>query len=327
MLVSLYPNFSQNEKGNNLKNLSQTNHFNKLASKDKVSFGAIDPISLIGYVAKWGISEGFKSGAKINNFLNFKKGIAAVLDSPSSYKSKLVDTLFALSKTPANFGNDLQKSFVYEWVRDFKNMGWAKDTDIGTMHGIALDKIFPLLDDSVGANREAKKALMLATLDEHNMVLYSGYEKNFQQLNDFYYKTFKEQVLDKCFYSPEFLKKTCYEEQAKCLFNMELVETLNVSTYSDYLKRNIPEITREKQVLFQEAKNMLLREAKLYPNCTYNTYHEGFKGYGDRWAKYREAAFRAMVEECNFDKVKMSKLFNIDEKKAETIIKDMKKQK
>ena len=339
MRVSLSPNFRQNKNISVSKNITNTNYINKTRPKDSISFGAVDPFTLIYLVAKYGVSEGLKGGFKINKFLSLRKGFANVIEYPKSHMSELVDTLFALSKTPSKMEEEIQKNaFLYEWVAEFKGMSSGNgiySCDLRNLKNMALDKIFPLVDDTVAANREAKKALMSNICDEGHYDYVDCFLNAFKNLPNLLYKGFKEQIIDKCLYSPECKKAMLSHSSLEhwCFENMDLVETLDEKVYSDYIRRNQSEITRQKQVLFQQAKEVLMDYTgrddelwkKVYRNKVYEKYKEGFSGYWGK--KYQEPVLRAMIEECGFDKAKVAKLFNIDEDKAAEIIRDMKKQK
>lgn len=331
MLVSLYPSFNQITREKDLKIFSKVNYPNKTQSKDIVSFGA-DPITLIGMVAKYGIIDGFRGGSKVNTFLTLKKGFARVIENPEFHMSQLVDTLFALSKTPSKMDDEIKKAWTYGLVADFKGMsdgsGYYSDSLYGLKNS-ALHKIFPLVSDTVAGNREAKKALMSNICDEGHYDYADCFLVAFRDLPDSLYKGFKEQILDKCLYSPECRKAMVARTGTAtwCAENMDLIATLDGGVYSDYIMRNNPEITRQKQTLFQHVITNchFIRNEQGWRSEAYmgsSNYSDGFFGSAI-WSRFKRIIFYETIKDCNYDKAKIAKTLKIDEVYAEDILKDI----
>ena len=234
--------------------------------------------------------------------------------------------LFALSKTPQNMEKESVSSRI---VAALRGGDW---NDLISLKNSAINA-FPHISDDIPANREAKKALMLSCLDTYKCATDMYYFKEgFKNLPDNYYKGFKEQMIDKCLYSPEFHKvfipRAGYEyvsgpaDADRHLFNIGLVDTLDESIHCDYLRKNLGGITTEKQIIFQRIKENISS-----PLSKDDAYKDEFVfGFNPRStkSKYRRIFIYSTIENCNFDITKVAEALNLSHKDyAEDIIKDL----
>jgi len=264
MHVSLSSNFVQNKKTINLN--SKTNYLStKQVSKDNITFGS--DAGLIYLVARGGLAA-IKDGPKNYKVAKFLGEMSDVIESPSYYKSKLADTLSALGKTPDNIdgGGSVGHAFA-SFLAGRDNILSILSPEQANLRTPELRqkaiKILSLTEDDNNVNIQSKKDF-ISSLFQNGHQISKEFRDEFAKLKDAYYGKFKEEIIDKCFYSKEYnqsrhnvwntLVPVMSAPNCHYFTNLELVETLDNLAHRNYLNARLNVINAEKKVLIDCAR-------------------------------------------------------------------------
>lgn len=316
MLVSFAPSFNQNKKVNNLKQFSQINYHSKPLLKDKVSFGD-GGATLIYLVARGGLGA-LKNGPKDYNILKLLEEVDGVIKSPSFHSEKLADTLSAMSKI-----SDNAQTVMSDLI------GLFSDKKAGLYVNELRINAIPLLSktmDNSHVNIQSKKDFIRSLLD-NGFSIDSEFATEFRRLDDTHYKAFKQEIVDDALYSKKYAQKESelfYKNDysftpgtdytyARTLRTLDLVETLNPVTHSEYLKKIQPTVIDLKKQVFSfiTASSSSLADRFIPPNKF--AQFKRFKHLGQH-DKYTEILWNETTKALNYDTTRISKALNMPEK-------------
>lgn len=328
MLVTLYPNINKiqtNNRKTSLQPISQAPSSLTIKNSKNVSFGS--GLSTTILVARGGISaiNGFLKGMRRDKLV---KELESVLGHPETSKNDLYTALLALIKTP--YEDRMGVSEINELkIKVFKN------------------NLLKYLDDNNPINIQLKKDYFNAYLDDpdKDCTPFEGFVSSFASLPDQHYKSFKEELIDKVFYSETYKKKaynintgwdTIPNEQLDEIFryDVELVESLDKNIYSGYLRKISPKIIEHKKFIFNNLKTDRLYDlfnTNLNPllNPEYNPpYGRGVTNWTATRMRtrskdpYAKIFLEEVIKACEGDAEKFSKMTGLKEYLAKDIILD-----
>lgn len=336
MRVSLYPSLNQ-KKTNYSTSLQKTNITKNILAKkpgpNNVSFGSDG--SLIYLVARGGLAT-IKNGPKNYKMNKLLFEIGKVIDNPKELNNSLPDALSALAKIPDNASKGASFHILgalmgkEKWDNIFAGM---PDLVVSDLRLEAI-RTLSLASDNSHVNIQSKKDFM-RSLFTHGYDLDDDFFKEFKNLNENYYKNFKEEIVDTCLYSKEYESKrhnayssTTTEEPPKknqfLIKNMSLVGSLDEKIHGDYLKKIYNTVLETKKYLLNSAmedyKNGGIETCLI---CSDFSRHgrpvvKNEKLYDEY--QYHAIVFEELFKNCKGDINQLSKYFGIDKSDLERLI-------
>ena len=271
---------------------------NETRPNNQITFGAIPiPYSYI-------IGKTIGKGIKCHDVRKNVNYINNIFNSPKEHLKDLAGAVQLLSKMKEHFN----------WV---EALGEATNfieerPNIDRMQYQALNEIFPIMDDTNGKNRIAKRSLMEAIFNSENY-LDEDYVNAFDALPDKYYNGFKQTLVDKALSTFE---KS--DEGNQYLYKLRLVKSIEKNEYKDFLSNIIPDYKNLLEVIdFFALKNLTEKH-----NNAYVDYSENFSSQG-MWKERCQKTFYSIVGALGNDIPKLAKKLNIDEACAKDIVNDL----
>lgn len=244
--------------------------------------------------------------------VNSKHKIAKALQKPlniEEVRTSIADLSGLSSKA--------DKGFWYHFGRMFSLKPSRKGTPkIGEMKTLALEKLFPILDDNNGFNRAAKTSLLTSMLTTGEY-LNKTFVDTFKNLPDKHYFAFKQELLNKVLYTGN-----ASNDPKKYIYGFQLLQAIDNPKYAGFLQSNIDGVNNLIALIDRESYKKLTKNK----NEAFQYYCRDFVSYNtdnDVWQPHLQKTFYTKIQQAEFKPEKIAAALNIRKEQAEDIVKDL----
>lgn len=299
-------NYQHRNYNSNPQKLVKSNK--SISTQNNVSFKSISILTPF-YLGVWKtLTSLLKEQANSNKILRLKQTLDAVIKNPNRQIADTQGTLFILGKTSSN----LDRYCYHEDIDSIK-----------IMKQNVLKDIFPSINDTTEVNRTIKKQYLtdlVASGDNDSFEFIDA----FQNLSDYYYKPYKEELLNTILYSQASINQQKINPDLM-FFNSKLLSDLDKTEYDEYLTNNRVEIFKLDVACYDKTKKDFLGQRKnnAFFEYIYDFSIGEYQSPLDILQKpIKQDLFKRAIENANGDYKALAEIANISDDFAMQIIQD-----